>query len=145
MPIWMNRRGGIEAMKKLERRRKTPIKPEVKQMSTEIRIPAETEDEKEFDEYFESCPIFDKNNVTRVHMQVTIVYCFWNYPTISDDQLTAVVSTRWPDSTWGLDPNGRAKADRRKFNAGAFRCMGGWKPENEEDKHYAKVASIEEE
>lgn len=105
-------------------------------MSTKIKLP-EPGTENELEEYYRICPILDRESTPRVHMQVTIVTCFYLKPDITDKELSAVIMSRYPNSTWGTDPIGRAKADRRKYNNGSFRCMGSWSPDPD-SKYYAK-------
>ena len=98
----------------------------------EFLIPLELED------FFVECPILSRSVVQRVHMQVVLVWAFYNHPDISNDELSELIRTKFPESSWDNDAAGRAIVDRRKYNNGLFRCMGGWKPEDENDPHYAK-------
>lgn len=73
---------------------------------------------------------------TRVHMQVVIVHVFHNFPDVTNEELTAVITRRFPGSVWENNPKARANADRRKYNQGQFKCMGGWHPKKD-DPEYA--------
>ncbi|MEO5366705.1 MAG: hypothetical protein H7831_10190 [Magnetococcus sp. WYHC-3] len=89
------------------------------------------------EEYLQDCPVLDLATTKRVHMQVVIVWAFYNYPHITNQQLSDILMQVFPESSYRDDFNARAKADRAKFNAGVFRCTGGWKPSGTDDPHYA--------
>lgn len=93
--------------------------------------------EGELEFYLTGCEILDRKTTKRVHMQVIIVWAFYNFPDITNEELSDLIFQRFPGSVWDANPTLRANTDRRKYNQGAFRCMGGWHP-RKEDQHYAK-------
>lgn len=81
------------------------------------------------EEFIRECPILASDLVKSISMDVVVVYLFWFFPTITDDELSNLIVRTFPVSTWSLDPSTRAQQSRRKYNAGDFRCMGGWAPD----------------
>lgn len=80
------------------------------------------------DDYFIGCPILARELVTTISMDVVVVYLFWQFPRITNAELSGYILDQFPVSTWTIDPLLRAERARRKYNAGDFRCMGGWAP-----------------
>lgn len=151
MPVWMHRAGGIEWMKKQKVLGGNHIIQEVQEVSEvdptigrKIKVSSgKTYDvPANIEGFLLDCPILDGTRAKRVHMQVAIVWAFYNHPTISNSDLTDLLMTIFPESNYRHDPNGRAKADRNKFNSGQFRCMGGWHPNGETDLHYARAEEV---
>jgi len=92
--------------------------------------------EHELDEYLDANAPWMQ--AKRVHMQVVIVHIFHNFPDVTNEELTAAVTRRFPNSVWGTNPDARANADRRKYNNGEFKCMAGYHPKKD-DPEYAIV------
>lgn len=162
MPLWMNREGGVQEMRRQEKRRQTRRRPNESRVLTQTSTEADTmttkttktehthrnffpelpiegsDDELAF--YKKATPPLDNETVKRVHMQVVIVHMFYQHPDITNEELTKVITERFPQSTWMTDSEGRANADRRKYNGGMFRCTDGWHPKKGDEK-YAESAT----
>jgi hypothetical protein len=81
------------------------------------------------DGYFLECPILARELIRTTSMDVLVVYLFWRFPYITNAELSGYVLDEYPMSTWAINPLLRAEQARRKYNAGDFRCMGGWAPD----------------
>lgn len=160
-PLWMNRYGGEKIMRAQMRARiksrnnsTLPVK-EITTMTTKttpnevpsgirpnirdlVYIPV-AGSEGEIETYQTLTPPLDNETVKRVHMQVVLVHCFYQLPDITDEELTLLITERFPTSVWMTDSKGRAKVDRRKYNGGMFRCTDGWFPKAG-DERYATTA-----